>query len=160
MLLQSVYVWAHEKCIVPQKYHGGALGTEYLVFVSSRSLKMREKYTKWGNLVCLSCFNLYIFLSFWGNERRQKPNIPHLRWSELKQAFETWKFKLFRRICWSTISQFCWMSEMFCSCCWIMLWNGVVWWLGSKYSCLSIILFEAWYQRYPKGTVYRLDIRP
>ena len=23
--------------------------------------------------------HLYIFLSFWGNERRQKPNIPHLK---------------------------------------------------------------------------------
>ena len=35
-------------------------GAEYLVYVSSRSLKMREKYTNWDNLVCLS---LYIF---WG----------------------------------------------------------------------------------------------
>ena len=26
----------------------------------------------------LSCLSLYIFLSFWGNERRQKPNIPYL----------------------------------------------------------------------------------
>jgi hypothetical protein len=34
------------------------LGAEYLFFVSSRSLKTREKYTKWDNLVCLS---LYIF---------------------------------------------------------------------------------------------------
>ena len=29
---------------------------EYLVFVYSRSLKMREKYTKWNNLVCLSFY--------------------------------------------------------------------------------------------------------
>ena len=36
------------------------LGAEYLVFVSSRSLKMREKCTNWDNLVCLS---LHIF---WG----------------------------------------------------------------------------------------------
>ena len=35
-----------------------AIGAEYLVFVSSRSLKTREKYTNWDNLVCLS---LYIF---------------------------------------------------------------------------------------------------
>ena len=35
-------------------------GAEYLVFVSSRSLKKSEKYTNWDNLVCL---NLYIF---WG----------------------------------------------------------------------------------------------
>ena len=34
------------------------LGAEYLVFVSSRSLKTREIYTNWDNLVCL---NLYIF---------------------------------------------------------------------------------------------------
>ena len=34
------------------------LGAEYLFFVSSRSLKTREKYTNWDNLVCLS---LYIF---------------------------------------------------------------------------------------------------
>ena len=35
-----------------------------------------KKYTNWDKLSCLS---LYIFLSFWGNERRQKPNIPHLK---------------------------------------------------------------------------------
>ena len=35
-----------------------------------------QKYTNWDKLICLS---LYIFLSFWGNERRQQPNIPHLR---------------------------------------------------------------------------------
>ena len=35
-----------------------------------------KKYTNWNKLSCLS---LYIFLSFWGNERRQKPNIPHLK---------------------------------------------------------------------------------
>ena len=35
-------------------------GAKYLCFFSSRSLKMREKYTNWHNLVCLS---LYIF---WG----------------------------------------------------------------------------------------------
>ena len=29
-------------------------GAEYLVFVSSHSLKTREKYTNWDNLVCLS----------------------------------------------------------------------------------------------------------
>ena len=34
-----------------------------------------KEYTNWDKLSCLS---LYIFLSFWGNERRQKPNIPHL----------------------------------------------------------------------------------
>ena len=36
------------------------LDAEYLVFVSSRSLKTSEKYSNWDNLVCLS---LYIF---WG----------------------------------------------------------------------------------------------
>ena len=35
-----------------------------------------KKYTKRDKL---SCLILCIFLSFWGNERRQKPNIPHLR---------------------------------------------------------------------------------
>ena len=35
-------------------------GGDYLVFVSFHSLKTREKYTNWDNLVCLS---LYIF---WG----------------------------------------------------------------------------------------------
>ena len=35
-------------------------GAEYLVFVSFRSLKMRENYTNWDNLVCLS------FYIFWG----------------------------------------------------------------------------------------------
>ena len=34
-----------------------------------------KKYT---NLDKLSGLSLYIFLPFWGNERRQKPNIPHL----------------------------------------------------------------------------------
>ena len=33
-----------------------------------------KKYTNWDKLTCLS---LYIFLLFWGNERRQKPSIPH-----------------------------------------------------------------------------------
>ena len=37
-----------------------SFGAEYLVFVSPRSLKTREKYTNWDKLVCLS---LYIF---WG----------------------------------------------------------------------------------------------
>ena len=37
-----------------------SFGAEYLVFVSPRSLKTREKYTNWHKLVCLS---LYIF---WG----------------------------------------------------------------------------------------------
>ena len=79
-----------------------SFGAEYLVFVPSRSIKTREKYTNWDNLVYfykilsfvtvningsvlkkytnwdkLSCLSLYIFLSFWGNERRQKSNIPH-----------------------------------------------------------------------------------
>jgi hypothetical protein len=90
-------------------------GAKYLVFVSSSSLKTREKYTIRDNLVCrnlyifwaqshlclllqntffcidgsvlkkytnwdkLSCLILYIFLLFWGNERRQKPNISHPR---------------------------------------------------------------------------------
>jgi hypothetical protein len=34
-----------------------------------------KKYT---NLDKPSCLSLYIFLSFWGNESRQIPNIPHL----------------------------------------------------------------------------------
>ena len=45
----------------------------------SKKLKSKhtslKKYTNWDKLSCLS---LYIFLSFWGNERRQKPIIPHL----------------------------------------------------------------------------------
>ena len=69
------------------------LGAEYLVFVSSRSLKTKEKYAKKKYLVKvnidgpvlkkytnwdkLSCLSLYIFLLFWRNERRQIPNIPH-----------------------------------------------------------------------------------
>ena len=36
---------------------------------------VHKKYTNWDELSCLS---LYIFLSLWGNERKQKPNIPHL----------------------------------------------------------------------------------
>ena len=36
---------------------------------------MLKKYRIWDKLNCLS---LYIFLSLWGNERKQKPNIPHL----------------------------------------------------------------------------------
>ena len=46
-----------------------------------------KKYTNWNKLSCLS---LYIFLSFWGNERRQKTNIPHLwglAWIWLAQSF-------------------------------------------------------------------------
>ena len=43
---------------------------------------MLTKYTNWDKLICLS---LYIFLSFWGNERRQKPNIPHLRVSSAEE---------------------------------------------------------------------------
>ena len=35
-------------------------GAEYLVFVSSRPLKTREKCKNWDNLVCLS---LYIFFT-------------------------------------------------------------------------------------------------
>ena len=31
-------------------------GAEYLVFVSSPSLKTREKYSNWDNLVCLSLY--------------------------------------------------------------------------------------------------------
>ena len=49
------------------------IGAEYLVFVSSRSLKTREKNTNWDNLDGsnlkkytnwdeLSCLSLYIFL--------------------------------------------------------------------------------------------------
>ena len=38
------------------------LGVEYLFFVSSHSLKTREKYTNWDNLVCRS---LYIFWGKW-----------------------------------------------------------------------------------------------
>ena len=107
---------------------GHQIGAEYLVFVSSRSLKTREKYTNWDNLVCfslyifeyraiyvyfykilsfvkvnidgsvlkkytnwdkLSCLSLYIFLSFSGNERRQKPNIPHLKVKS--HELNTWK---------------------------------------------------------------------
>ena len=44
--------------------------------------KLKSKHTsfkKYKNWEKLSCLNLYIFLSFWGNERRQKPNILHHR---------------------------------------------------------------------------------
>ena len=80
-----------------------------MVFLSSRSLKTREKFVsiffddraiyvffykiksfvklnidgsalkKYANWDKPSCLILYIFLLFWGIERRQKPNIPHLR---------------------------------------------------------------------------------
>ena len=72
-------------------------GAKYLVFVSSRSLRTKEKYVyfyirkyfvkvnidgyvlkKYINWDKLSCHSLYIFLSFWENERRQKPNTPQL----------------------------------------------------------------------------------
>ena len=36
MLLQSVYKWAHDKCIVPQKYHGGYL--PFKIFCASWAL--------------------------------------------------------------------------------------------------------------------------
>ena len=45
-----------------------------------------KKYTNWDKLSCLS---LYIFLSFSGNERRQKPNIPHLKVKS--HELNTWK---------------------------------------------------------------------
>ena len=59
------------------------LGAEYLVFVSSRSLKTKEKYTNWDNLVRLS---LYIFWAqsyvyFYKRKYFLKVNIdyiPHL----------------------------------------------------------------------------------
>ena len=45
----------------------GYLGAEYLVVVSSRFLKTREKYTNWDNLVCLSFYIfLWFFYIFWG----------------------------------------------------------------------------------------------
>ena len=73
-------------------------GAKYLVSFSTRSLKTREKclfdiivnfiilklkskhtsLKKYTNCDKLSCLSLYIFLSFGGNERKQKPNIPHL----------------------------------------------------------------------------------
>ena len=60
--------------------------------------------TNWDKLSCLSS---YIFLSFWGNERRQKPNIPHLRawivFAENKISF--WE----QRIC-----QGCYLYLAFC----------------------------------------------
>ena len=34
-----------------------------------------KKYTNWD---MQSCFSVYVFLLLWGNEKRQKPNIPHL----------------------------------------------------------------------------------
>ena len=45
---------------------------------------MLKKYT---NRDKLSYLSLYIFLLFWGNERRQKPNIPHLRHITLPPGF-------------------------------------------------------------------------
>ena len=47
-----------------------ALRYEIFIFFSSRSLKTREKYINFAQLVLLS---LYIFLSFCVNERRKKP---------------------------------------------------------------------------------------
>ena len=45
-----------------------------------------KKYTHWDKLSCLS---VYIFLSFWGNQRRQKPNFPHLRHIKIIGSFKT-----------------------------------------------------------------------
>ena len=44
-----------------------------------------KKYT---NLDKLSCLSLYIFLSFWGNKSKQKPNILHLSgcWKSIKTS--------------------------------------------------------------------------
>ena len=59
-----------------------------------------KKYTNWDKLSCLS---LYIFLSFWGSERRQKPNIPHLCYFNADSALlllsVTLIFQYFRRHC-------------------------------------------------------------
>ena len=45
-----------------------------------QKLKSKHTYLKRNaNWTKLSDQNSYIFLSFWGNERRQKPNILHLR---------------------------------------------------------------------------------
>ena len=61
-----------EVCLLFKKIH--------LALSSFKNWKVNtfpsKKYTNWDKLSCLS---LYIFLSFWGNEKRQKPNIPHLR---------------------------------------------------------------------------------
>ena len=40
-------------------------GAEYLVFVSSRSLKMREKYTNWDYLVCIFFEGRAIYVYFY-----------------------------------------------------------------------------------------------
>ena len=52
-----------------------------------------KKYTNWDNLSWLS---LYIFLSFWGNKKRQKTNIPHL--SDLKHELDCQKMN--HTYCW------------------------------------------------------------
>ena len=36
------------------------------------------KVKPFGLILSIDFIDLYIFLLFWGNERRQKPNIPHL----------------------------------------------------------------------------------
>ena len=40
-------------------------GAEYLVFVSSRSLKTREIYTNWDNLVCIFFEHRAIYVYFY-----------------------------------------------------------------------------------------------
>ena len=75
--------------------------TKYFLIIDGYVLK---KYKNWDKLSCLSS---YIFLSFGGNERRQKPNIPHLRaWIVFAENKISWWQQ---RIC-----QGCYLYLAFC----------------------------------------------
>ena len=70
-----------------------------------------KKYTNWDKLSCLS---FYFFLTFWGNERRQKPNIPHL--GQLKQKLcnhSLFQSKILNALCPIHISR---DSSLYISC--------------------------------------------
>ena len=59
-----------------------------------------KKYTNCDKLICLS---LYIFLLFWGNERRQKTNIPPPRDISTKN-YDIWSRNSSKRGCFGQFS--------------------------------------------------------
>ena len=72
------------------------------IFLKSKHTSIK-KHTNWTKLSCLS---LYIFLSFWGNKRRQKPNIPHLRTLTSIWSFMGLTLLLnVKRSLWATLTQ-------------------------------------------------------
>ena len=56
-------------------------GAEYLVFVSSRSLKTRQKYTNWDNLVCIFLEHRAIYIYFYKRKYFVKVNIDSKRYT-------------------------------------------------------------------------------